>query len=115
MASHAMNRPARISVFSDQRRHQLGQNLVLGLDFLLQVGDALLLGRIVGSPPLLKDSRPVLEELLLPAVEDGRFQSISSHSFETGSFSSRCRRRMATFLPVCRACVASSCVRSVIL
>ena len=50
-------------------RHQLGQNLVLGLDLLLQIGDPLLLGGVVGWPLLLEGSRPVLEELLLPPVE----------------------------------------------
>jgi hypothetical protein len=56
-------------------RHQLSKNFVFSLDFLLQVSDPLLAGRIVGSPLLLKDSRPILEKLLLPAVEDGRLQS----------------------------------------
>jgi len=52
-------------------RHQLGQNLVLGLDLLLQVLDAFLLGRVVGAALPLEGRRPVLKELLLPAVEDG--------------------------------------------
>jgi hypothetical protein len=29
-------------------RHQLGQNLVLGMDLLLQIRDALLVGGVVG-------------------------------------------------------------------
>ena len=56
-------------------RHQLRQNLVLGLDLLLQVGDPLLLGGMVGPCFVLESSRPVLEELLLPAVEDRRLQA----------------------------------------
>jgi len=78
-------------------RHELGQNLVLGLDLLLQIGDPLLLGGVVRPCFLLEGSGPVLEELLLPAVEDRRLESTSSHSFEMGSFSSKCRLRMATF------------------
>ena len=50
--------------------HQFGQNLVLGLDLLLQLGDPLLLGRMVWPCFRLKCSRAFLEELLLPAVED---------------------------------------------
>src|SRR5947208_1127275 len=56
-------------------RHQFGQNLVLGLDLLLQVCDPLLVGGLVGRPPLIESSRPVFEELLLPAVEDRRLQA----------------------------------------
>ena len=44
-------------------RHQLGQDLVLGLDLFLQVRISLLLGGVVGPRYLLKGSRPVLEEL----------------------------------------------------
>jgi hypothetical protein len=43
--------------------HQLGQDLVLGLDLLLQVGDPLLLGGMVRPCFLLEGSGPVLEEL----------------------------------------------------
>jgi hypothetical protein len=50
--------------------HQLGQDLVLGPDSLLQVGDPLLLGGVVGWPLRLEGGRPVLEKLLLPAIED---------------------------------------------
>jgi hypothetical protein len=50
--------------------HQFGQNLVLSLDFLLQVGDPFLLGGMVGPCFLLEGRSPVLEELLLPALED---------------------------------------------
>jgi len=50
-------------------RHQFGEDLVLGLDLLLQIGDPLLLCGVVGWPLLLEGSRPVLEELLLPAGE----------------------------------------------
>ena len=55
--------------------HQFGQDLVLGLDLLLQVGDPLLVGGVVGWPLLLEGGRTVLEELLLPAVEDRRLES----------------------------------------
>src|SRR5947199_6417429 len=51
-------------------RHQLCENLILRLDLLLQIGDSLLLGGVVGTPLRLESSRPVLEELLLPTVED---------------------------------------------
>ena len=51
-------------------RHQLGQNLVLCLDLLLQIGDSHLLGGMVGWPLLSEGSHPVLEELLQPAIED---------------------------------------------
>ena len=56
-------------------RHQLGQNFVLGLDLLLQIGDSLLLGGMVESPLLLEGSCPILEELLPPTVEDRRLES----------------------------------------
>jgi hypothetical protein len=56
-------------------RHQLGEDLVLGLNLLLQVGDPLLLGGVVGWPLLLEGRRPVLEELLLPAVKDRGLQT----------------------------------------
>ena len=55
--------------------HQLGQNVVLRLDFLLQVGDPFLLGGMVRPRFLLESSSPVLEEFLLPAVEDRRLES----------------------------------------
>ena len=57
-------------------RHQLGQDLVLGLDLLLQVGDPLLVGGVVGWPLLLEGGRPVLEELFLPAVENRGLQAV---------------------------------------
>ena len=55
--------------------HQLGQNLVLRLDLLLQVGDPLPVGRVVRSGPLLEGGRAVFEELLLPAIEDRGLQA----------------------------------------
>ena len=55
--------------------HQLSQNLVPGLDLLFQEGDPLLFGGVVGWPFLLEGSRPILEELLLPAVEDRGLQA----------------------------------------
>jgi len=51
-------------------RHQLGQNLVLRLDLLLQVCNPLLVSGMTGWPFLLEGSSPVLEEFLLPPVED---------------------------------------------
>ena len=77
--------------------HQLGQDLVLGLDFLLQIGDPLLVGGVVRSPFLLEGGRAVLKELLLPAVKTVGCKPSSSQSFEMGSFSSRCRLSTATF------------------
>jgi len=55
--------------------HQLRQNLVLGLDLLLQVSDPLLVAGVVRSRLLLEGGRAVLEELLLPAVEDRGLQA----------------------------------------
>lgn len=57
-------------------RHQFGQDLILGLDLLLQIGDPLLLCGMVGPRFQLKGSRAVLEELLLPAVEDRGLESL---------------------------------------
>src|SRR5215472_8848995 len=48
--------------------HQLGQHLV-------QVCDPLLIGGLVRPPLLLEGRRPVLEELLLPAIEDRGLQT----------------------------------------
>jgi len=56
-------------------RHQFGQNLVLGLDLLFQIGDPILLGGVVGPGFLLEGRRAVLKELLLPAVEDRGLES----------------------------------------
>jgi hypothetical protein len=56
-------------------RHQLGQNLVLGLDLLLHVGDPFLFGGMVRPYFLLEGSGTVLEEFLLPAVEDRVLQA----------------------------------------
>ena len=58
-------------------RHQFGQDLVLGLDLLLQIGDALLVSGVVGWPFLVEGGRPVLEELLLPAIEDRGLEPLS--------------------------------------
>ena len=54
--------------------HQFGQDLILALDLLLQVFDALLFGLRVSPRLGLERCDPVLEELLLPAVEDRRLQ-----------------------------------------
>src|SRR3954467_11104254 len=56
-------------------RHQLRENLILSPDLLLQIGDSLLLGGGVGTPPRLENRRSVFEELLLPTVEGGRLES----------------------------------------
>src|SRR5260370_38095114 len=58
-------------------RHQLRQDLILCLDLLVQVVDPFLLGCMVGPRFRLERSRPVLEELLLPAVEDRGLESLS--------------------------------------
>src|SRR4051812_19625815 len=55
--------------------HQLRRNLVLCLDLLLQVGDPLLVGGVVRPRFLLEGGRSVLEEFLLPAVEDRGLQT----------------------------------------
>jgi hypothetical protein len=52
--------------------HQLCQNLILALDLFLQVLDAFLFGLMGSSRPGLEGRRPVLEELLPPAVEEDR-------------------------------------------
>jgi hypothetical protein len=54
--------------------HQLGQDLVLALDLLLQVFDPLLLGLVIGADFGLKGGAPVLEELFLPTLEHRRLQ-----------------------------------------
>ena len=51
-------------------RHQFGQDLIFGLDLLRQILDAFLLRLMVGAQLRLEGRRPVLEELLLPPVED---------------------------------------------
>ena len=56
-------------------RHQFGQDRVLGLDLLLQVGNPLLVGGLVRSCFLLEGRRAVFEELFLPAVEDRGLQT----------------------------------------
>src|SRR5438445_4839503 len=60
----------------DVLRHQFRQDPILGLDLLLQIGDLLLLCVMVGPRFRLKGSRAVLEELLLPAVEDRGLESL---------------------------------------
>lgn len=54
--------------------HQLGQNLVLALNLLLQVIDPFLFGLMVGARLGLEGRRPILEELLLSTVENRRLQ-----------------------------------------
>jgi hypothetical protein len=56
-------------------RHQLSQHLILGLDLLLQILDVLLLGLLIGAGLILEGRRSILEELLLPAVEDRWLQA----------------------------------------
>jgi len=83
-------------------RHQFGQNLILRLDLLLQIllqiRDSVLFGLMVGAASLLESCGPVLEELLLPAVENTvGWSPSSSHGSEIGTPSTKCRLRMATF------------------
>jgi hypothetical protein len=58
-------------------RHQLGQDLVLGLHFLLQeLNPLLFLLRLAAGPfRRLEGGRSVLEELFLPPIERRRLQS----------------------------------------
>src|SRR6185295_18735527 len=95
--------------------HQFGQNLVLGLDLLLQLGDPLLLGRMVWPCFRLKCSRAFLEELLLPAVEDRGLESVCNTAPKSApapaDASSGCRLSLSVF----SASVAASYVRSIIL
>ena len=51
-------------------RHQLGQDLVFGLDLLLQIGDPFLFGGRVRPSLRLEGGRAVLKELFLPTVEN---------------------------------------------
>ena len=54
--------------------HQLGKDLVLALELFLQGGDLAVLGVLVGLAAfvgLLEGSGAVVEELLLPEVEEG--------------------------------------------
>ena len=53
------------------------------LDLSFQVRDPLLLGGMVRPCFLLEGSSPVLEEFLLPAVEDRRLESYPSHQPKT--------------------------------
>ena len=55
-------------------RHQFRQDLILALNLFLQELDAFLLGLVVGAGFGLEGRGPVLEELLLPAVEYRRLQ-----------------------------------------
>ena len=76
--------------------HQLGQDLIFALDLLLQVVDAFLLGLVIDAAFGLEGGGPVLEELLLPAVEYRWLESSSSQGLETRPVR-RWRLRMATF------------------
>jgi hypothetical protein len=67
------------------------------VDLLLQIGNPLLLGGMVGPGFRLKGSRAVLEEFLLPAVEDGGLESLFVTQLEIGTCSSKCLLRIATF------------------
>src|SRR5580658_5288626 len=105
MSSHPMNRPALISVFSDQRRTKstiwsrvscgtqtrvrvpqlffLGQHAPLSVrpgphpwsGSLLQIRDSFLFGLMVLPSSLLESRSSVLEELLLLAIKHGRLNS----------------------------------------
>ena len=54
--------------------HQLGQNLILGLDLLFQSRDAFLFGLTIAAVLGLEGGGSVLKELLLPAIENRRLQ-----------------------------------------
>jgi hypothetical protein len=56
-------------------RHQFGQHLILGLNLLGQLLDPFLLRLVAGAGLGLESCRPILEELLLPPVEDRRLES----------------------------------------
>jgi hypothetical protein len=71
--------------------HQFGQDFVLGLDLVLQVGDPFLICGVVGWPLLLEGRRAVFEELLLPPVEDRGLQTLSISNW-TGTVRSNCWR-----------------------
>jgi hypothetical protein len=77
--------------------HQFGQDLILALDLLLQALDPFLFGPVVGPRLGLEGRRPVVEELLLPAVEDGGLQPQLVTELGDRSCSSKWRLRMATF------------------
>src|SRR6266436_6386566 len=126
-----MNRPEAISVFSDQRRtkstiwsrvscgtqtqssrdvlrHQFRQDLILGLDLLLQIGDPLLLCGMVGPRFRLKGSRAVVEELLLPGVEDRGLESLFVTAPRSAPAPADASLGWQLSLPACSASVASS-------
>ena len=94
--------------------HQLGQNLVLRLDFLLQVGDPFLLGGMVRPCFLLEGRGPVLEEFLLPAVEDRRLESHFIAQLRDGLLLQQMSPEDGDlFFRRCSASVAFSCVLSI--
>ena len=55
--------------------HQLRQDFILGLDLLLQILDAFLLGWLAQLAFGFKCGRAVFEKLLLPAIEHRGFQA----------------------------------------
>jgi hypothetical protein len=79
--------------------HQLGQDLILGLHLLLQELDPflLLLDLAGGAFLRLEGGGSVLEELFLPAVENGRLQAQFLAEIRNWNLSNRCRLRMVTF------------------
>src|SRR6516162_11708406 len=99
-------------------RHQFGQNFVLGLDFFLQELDPflLLLDLTGGTLLRLEGGGSVLEELLLPAIEDGGLQSI--FLTQLGNWGPCLRGVASGWLPSllrCSACARFSYVLSAIL
>ena len=66
-------------------RHQFGQPLILGLNLLGQILDPSLLWSVAGAGLGLESCRPILEDLVLPPVEDRRLSPSSSQSLEIGS------------------------------
>jgi hypothetical protein len=79
--------------------HQFDQDFVLGLEFLLQELDPLLLllDQAGGAFLRLEGGCSIFEQLLLPAIEHGGLQSIFLTQIGNWTLSKRCRRRMATF------------------
>jgi len=56
--------------------HQFGEDFVLALELLLQVGDPAVLGIAGAVGAGFESSGSILEELLLPAVEHRRMDAI---------------------------------------
>src|SRR6266478_3680509 len=97
-------------------RHQLGQHFILGLDLLLQIGDAFLLSRngwigpLAETPPRRSQRTPSASGRRLSAAAPLRRTDPRSVSFPANAVS-----RWLLSLRLCSACVVFSRVPSVIL